>query len=191
MKSKGFSELSDAGLWELVRQDNRLAYEEIYRRFWSKIYFAAYKVLKDQEAACDITQEVFTHLWLKRNTTDISNLSSYLYGMVRNLVLKSLRDGKIAQTHLDRIQQVTFVNHTEETINFNQLQEIYESSMANLPDRCREVFHLSRNEHKTVKEIAVEMNISPKTVENQITKALKLLRIAFREVVPIAFLFFS
>ncbi|WPP50771.1 RNA polymerase sigma-70 factor [Catalinimonas niigatensis] len=191
MKSEGLSEHSDGKLWDLVRQNDRVAFEEIYRRYWSKIYYAAYKVLKEQEISSDLTQEVFTQLWLKREATEISSISSYLYGMIRNQVFKSLRDGKIAQFHLDRIHQITFVNQTEETVNLHQLQEIYEASLATLPARCREVFHLSRNEHMSVKEIALQMEISPKTVENQITKALKLLRVAFREVVMLGLLFFS
>ncbi len=191
MKLKGVSEYSDGGLWDLVRQNCQEAFEEIYRRYWSKIYFAAYKILKEHEVASDITQEVFTNLWLKRDTAEINNLSSYLYGMVRNMVLKNLRDGKIAQSHLDRMNHVTFVNQTEETVNLNQLQDIYAASMAALPERCREVFHLSRHENLSVKEIALQMSISPKTVENQITKALKLLRVAFSEVVLLAFILLS
>lgn len=191
MKLEDLSGHSDLDLWDLVRKNNRIAFEEIYRRYWTKIYLAAYKVLKEKESSSDITQEVFTQLWFKRDSTEISNVSSYLYGMVRNQVFKSLRDGKIAQFHLDRINKVNLVNQTEETINFNQLQEIYEASLASLPERCREVFHLSRNENLSVKEIAMQMGISPKTVENQITKALKYLRLAFREGVMLLLLFFS
>lgn len=76
-------------------------------------------------------------------------------------------------------------------VNFNLLQEIYHKTVDALPERCREVFKLSRNEDLSVKEIAKRLEISPKTVENQMTKALKHLRLALKETVLLALFFLS
>lgn len=191
MSSEDLTGYSDADLWRLVRLNHMSAFDEIYRRYCPKLYKAAYKVLKNHQASEDILQEVFTHLWIKRKDTQITCLSSYLYGMVRNQVFKHLRDGHMASKHLERISRITFVEQTEEMINFNELQQMYSKSVAGLPERCREVFQLSRQQHLSTKEIARQLEISPKTVEHQISKALKLLRVAFKETVLLAILFFS
>ena len=171
-----YSEHSDTELWELVTRNSHCAFDEIYRRYGQKVYGNANRVLYDSEASSDLTQEVFVGLWTKRNTTAITCLSSYLYGMTRNQVFKYLRQGKIVQAHLSRITQITSGNYTEETVELSQLQEIYSVGVAHLPERCREVFQLSRNEQLSTQEIATRLCISPKTVENQITKALKHLK---------------
>lgn len=191
MALEDFSGYTDASLWQMVRHHNFRAFDELYQRYWSKLYFSAYKVIKNQQASEDIIQEVFTQLWMKRKETSITSMSSYLYGMVRNQVFNYLRNGNIARGHLDRIHQVSFVEQTEQTVHFNETQEIYLKSVASLPTRCREVFQLSRNEHLSNKEIAARLNISPKTVEHQISKALKLLRIALNETILLMILFFS
>lgn len=171
----------DKELWNLIRLNDRKAFETIYHRHWSKLMMSAYNVLQDKEVCSDILQDVFTDLWMKRRTTFIDNLASYLNISVRNSVFKHLRRGYISQRHLDSLEKITFADATEEMVNFSQVKELYEKSLAELPERCREVFILSRSENLTVKEIASQLNISPKTVENQITKALKHLRISMGE----------
>ncbi len=181
MALEDFSGYTDADLWQLARQNHFRAFNELYYRYWSKMYLSAYKVIKNHEASEDMIQEVFTQLWMKRKDTVIVCLSSYLYGMVRNQVFKSLRDGNMVRKHLDRISHISFVEQTEQAVNFNELQEMYTKTVADLPVRCREVFQLSRNENLSTKEIATRLAISPKTVEHQITKALKMLRIALKQ----------
>lgn len=191
MALEEFTGYDDTDLWQLVRLNNFRAFDEVYCRYWSKMYHSAYKVLKNHEASEDIIQEVFANLWVKRKDTAIASLSSYLYGMVRFQVFNYLRDGNLSKAHLERVNQISVVEHTEQVVNFNQLQEVYNKSIAALPERCREVFQLSRHENLSTKEIAIRLHISPKTVENQITKALKLLRIALKEAVLFALLLFS
>ena len=175
-----YSEQSDTELWELVTQSDPYAFDEIYHRYWQKVFREANRVVNDTDVSGDLTQEVFVDLWSKRNSKTITTLSSYLYGMTRNQVFKHLRRGKIAQSHLARMARVTSANCTEQTVNLNQLQEIYSSGVAGLPKRCREVFQLSRQEQLSTQEIATLLSISPKTVENQITKALKHLKSVLR-----------
>ena len=174
-----YSEHSDAKLWKCVAQNQPRAFDEIYQRYAEKVYQDAYRVLGDAEASHDLTQEVFVSLWTKRQT-QVACLSSYLYGMTRNQVFKHLRRSKISRTHLARITQLTSENCTEQMVNLSQLQAQYAAGVNDLPARCREVFQLSRNEHLSTQEIANRLCISPKTVENQMTKALKHLRTVLR-----------
>ena len=186
-----FSKYSDTDLWEFIRHSQARAFDEVCHRYWSKLYHAAYKVLQDHEASSDITQEVLADLWVKKKDTLITCLSAYLYGMVRNQVFNYLRNNNISKRHLERMHHVLFVEQTEQIVDFNQLQETYNKSVDALPERCREVFKLSRNEYLSNKEIAQRLDISPKTVENQMTKALKYLRLALKETVLLVILFFS
>lgn len=176
---ENYRELSDTKLWELLTQNNHSAFNEIYRRYGQKVYHEANRILRDAEASSDLTQEVFVSLWTKRNAS-INCLSSYVYGMTRNQVFKHLRHNKIRQLHLSRINQITSGEYTEQMVELSQLQELYSAGVADLPKRCREVFQLSRNEQLSTREIAARLCISPKTVENQMTKALRHLKTVLR-----------
>jgi len=136
---------------------------------------STYSVLDDREVCRDIIQDVFMDLWLRRRTTFIDNLPAYLKVATRNKVFKHLRRGYITQKHLDSLEKISFSDATEEMVNFNELAEIFEKKVTELPERCKEVFRLSRIENLSNKQIAEKLDISTKTVENQITKALKYL----------------
>lgn len=172
---------SDKELWNLVRVNDRVAFEVLYKRHWSSLLVSAYHVLEDKEVCRDIIQDVFTDLWVRRRTTFIDSLSPYLKVSVRNRVFKHIRSGYISQKHLDSLDKISYADATEEMVNFQQTKELFEQSVAELPERCREVFRMSRMENCSVKEIAEKLQISPKTVENQMTKALKHLRAALGE----------
>ena len=176
MEEKDFRTYEDHELLNLMKLNNKAAFEEIYKRHWSTLLVSAYNILKDKDACKDIVQDVFSDLYLRRATICISSISSYLKVAVRNRVFKYLQKGNLARHHLETVEKVTFVYTTEQMINFNQLKEKYKKGLEALPDKCREVFLLCRNENLSTKEIAFRLNISPKTVENQITKALKSLR---------------
>ncbi|MDN5205696.1 RNA polymerase sigma-70 factor [Fulvivirgaceae bacterium BMA10] len=176
MEERDFGTYEDQELLNLMKLNNKGAFDEIYKRHWSSLLISAYNILKDKDACKDIVQDVFSELYIRRATICISSLTPYLKVAVRNRIFKYLKRGNLAQHHLETLEKVTFVYTTEQMINFNQLKEQYKKGLEALPDRCREVFLLSRNENLSTKEIAVRLNISPKTVENQITKALKYLR---------------
>ena len=176
VEERDFSTYEDHELLNFMKLNNKGAFEEIYKRYWSFLLISAYNILKDKDACKDIVQDVFSNLYLRRTTICISSLSSYLKVAVRNRVFKYLQRGYLTRHHLRTLESVSFVNTTEQMVNFNQLKEQYKKEVEALPDKCREVFLLSRNENLSTKEIAVRLNISPKTVENQITKALKYLR---------------
>jgi RNA polymerase sigma-70 factor (ECF subfamily) len=87
-----------------------------------------------------------------------------------------LRAGRISAKHLDRMNKAIFSNIVEDEFEADELEQILEKGISALPEKCRQVFYLSRFELLSNKTIAAQLKISPKTVENQITKALKSLR---------------
>lgn len=172
--------LSDHQLVALFQQGSIGAFEEIYNRYWLELYRSAYKRIGQREPSQEIVQNFFTAFWLNRNQLKIhSSLQGYLFTSIRYLVLNYKRDEAIKNTHnesLLAVQYNPFENPTENYINYKDLKEAVDSFVNQLPIKCRSVFELSRNQHKTNREIAQQLQISEKTVENHLTKAIRYLR---------------
>jgi len=183
---------SDEALVEMLRDDNAWALKEIFDRHNLRLYHLAANILHDSELAKDIVQDVFIDIWNRRHTSHIQQLSGYMLRAVKFQVLNQLRNGKIREHHLKTVQQTVFVNQTEEAINFQETEHALKESLNQLPPRCRQIFFLSRFEYLSNKEISTRLNISSKTVEVQITKALAFLRANLEKSISIliASLFF-
>lgn len=175
MISQRLGKLQDNELLLLIAKGNDLAFSHFYDRYWDLLFISAYKILKDEEACKDIVQEVFLSIWENKEVAQITNARVYLFQSVRYRVLMALRKGKITQKHLETIQTVV-ANTTEEELNFKELNKTIEATIKSLPDRCQEVFKLSRMEHLSNPEIAKKLNISIRTVETHISNALKQIR---------------
>jgi RNA polymerase sigma-70 factor (ECF subfamily) len=119
----------------------------------------------------------------------IDNLKAYLYQSAKYQCFMQLRAGKITEKHLDRMNHVIFSNIVEDEFEGHEMALILEKGISALPEKCRQVFYLSRFESLSNKTIASQLNISPKTVENQITKALKYLRTTVEQSAVLLFLF--
>lgn len=168
----------DEALVAMLRDNQEWALKEVFNRHHLRLYRFATSILHDNEPAKDIVQDVFIDLWNRRHTSQIRQLSGYLLRAVKFQVLNHLRNGKLREHHLKVVQQVEFANQTEEAINFKETEHALKESLNQLPPRCRQVFFLSRFEYLSNKEISKRLNISNKTVEVQITKALAFLRAA-------------
>ena len=169
--------LSDHQLLTLFASGNTLAFEKLYDRYWKGLYVVAYRILEDVEQSKDVVQEVFCSFFERAGTKTIDNLRAYLFQCTKYQCFMLLRAGSISRKHLQRLSLLTQSNAVDEEHDAAELQEILQKGMAALPERCREVFYLSRMESMSNKKIAQQLNISTKTVENQITKALKSLKI--------------
>ncbi len=171
----------------MLRGDHACALKEIFNRFQTRLFRMAFGVLEDEALAKDIVQEVFIDLWNRRHTTDIQNLQSYLPAAIKYQTLNQLRNGKLREHHLKLIQNIQFVNQTEESINVEELDASLRIALDQLPARCKEVFELSRFENLTHKQIAGKLGITAKTVEVQIHKALSVLRKRLDKTIVIMF----
>src|ERR1700743_1372524 len=175
-----FTKLTDDELIALLKQDMLGAFKELYGRYWKKLYGEAYKRLKSKESAEEIVQEIFTNLWLKRHSQTITTtVGGYLHSTVSHRVIDRYRQELVKEKYKKafRVVYSETDNSTEDAIMLRELTYAIETEVSQFPDKCRSVYELSRNEHKTNKEIALQLGISEKTVENHLTKALKRLRI--------------
>lgn len=175
MQGKLLSLWTDEQLFAQVKLGDEAAFQHIYQKYVAKLYASAYNLIRDQVACEEIVQELFIQLWIKRNDLQIENLNAYLYTATRNRVLMGLRTKKI---ELDNAALEFLESHysADGLIREKQLNQEIDEAIQELPEKCREVFILSRKQHLSNREIAELMNISVKTVENQITKAIHKLR---------------
>lgn len=184
--------LTDEELLELFEQDNVLAFEEIYNRYWLKLYSSAFKRLKDREAAQEIVQEFFTTFWINRSRIKIrSTLQGYLFSSIRYLVLNFKRAEHVRASYAEILVIVNnkTQNSTEEYIGYKELKDCIDTGINQLPPKCRSVFELSRQQYKSNKEIAQLLDISEKTVENHISRAIRQLRVNIDVFLIFLFLF--
>ena len=171
-QSNDFSLLRNSG------NGDQKSFELLYSKYWYQLYVSANKVLKDESSSEDIIQEVFTSLWKKASTLEIENLNAYLYQAVKFQVAKKLRAKSNLTDYLKNINGLILESHQqiEDKLHYTGLLQKVDGLIGKLPQKCKDVFILSRYQHLTNSEIADHLGISVKTVENQINKAIKYLR---------------
>lgn len=174
--------MRDDELLQLIYNDDDAAYEKIYNKYWTKLYLAAYNVLRDRCAAEDIVQEVLVQLWMKRKQVVVISLNAYLYSAVRFQVFNVIRSGKVREGLFREIEKLSIANNAEDNLREMDIISNMNEGLAELPERCREIFTLSRKEQLSTKEIAEKLGIAPKTVENQLTIAIRRLRSSMEHV---------
>lgn len=156
---------------------DEVEFQKLFEEYYASLVLFAYNYVKDQDEAEEMVQEVFTNVWIKAETIAItSSVRSYLYGCVRNASLNHLKHQKIVNQYQSH-QLATASDSFEETpLELEELQQKLRAALDKIPAKCREVFELNRFEGLRYKEIAAQLNLSLKTVENQMGKALKILR---------------
>jgi len=162
------------------------AFEMLYNKQYKSLCHFAQRFVFDLDTARGIVQEVFVHIWEKKaSIPDKISLETYLYTSVRNKCLDYLKHLKIKREYEKmRIREIReFDNTTNNAIDFpldglitTELDEAIKTSIENLPEKCREVFELSRLDGLKYREIAEELNISVKTVETQMSRAINALK---------------
>lgn len=174
-----FSEHSDEELIRLLNNDNREAFEQLYHRHWFHLYQSAFYILRETAASKDVVQDIFIWLWENRTTLDISNVKGYLKAAVRFKVANCIRSGNIRESFFNEVSKLNPgepSTSTDDVVSLKELQTIIRKAILQLPDKCREVYLLSRDEGLTNRQIAERLGISVKTVEAQMSIALKRLR---------------
>ncbi len=170
-----------------VNVDGTALFETVFKTHFKNLHTYAFSILRDDAAAEEVVQQIFYKLWEKREQIQIQHsLTSYLYRAVYNESLNCLRHAKVRATH----RAATLRGNTDEATTgdpaaIKELQRKIEIAMNELPEQCRTIFQLSRFEDLKYKSIAAQLGISVKTVENQMGKALRLLRSKLSEFLPI------
>ena len=159
----------------LIKEGDRLAFRHLFETWFTPLCRFMHLYISEKTVVEELALDLFMHIWENRQTLQIQvSLKSYLFQAARNRCLNELRKQKNTVS-LDEISGEIIdagVYSLEET----ELQNLIQEAVLSLPDKCREVFDLSRNESLSNREIADRMNISVKTVEAQITKALKRIK---------------
>ena len=168
----------------LCQKSDEAAFRILYERYWHKLFSQALLVLKSKEEAEEVVQEVFLHIWRRRDTLEIRHtFYTYIASMAKYEVLQRLAKKKASHSFQQRAGTV-FVEQdhsTEAWLGYEALRESLEASVMQLPEKCRLVFRLSREAGLSEKQIAETLHISVKTVEAHIGKALKSLRVALHQ----------
>ena len=161
-------------------------YEKLFREYYAPAIRYCCTMVLDADDAEDIVQQVFVSLWQKIKNNNIIQTSAraYLYKAVYHASLDFLKHKKVKKQYEDKslINQGT-IAYTDE-IAGNELQKKIRDSIAQLPDQCGRIFKMNRFENLKYREIAAELNIAEKTVENQMGKALKKLRESLKDYLP-------
>lgn len=163
-----------------MKDDSEEAFRSFYNLTYDRLFRIAYYYVKKESLAQEVVIDAFMNLWNKRSTlSDIENLENYLFTVTKNVALNTLEKEShhqalsVEDTTFD---EVSFSDSPEEVLISEELFARYVKALDRLPERCRQVFIAIREERKSYKQVASEMNITEKTVDAQLQKALQLLR---------------
>ncbi len=170
---------TDKELVAKLRQSDEAALSEIYERYWDRLFVVAANRLGDTQEAEECVQDVFYKLWRLRATLQVENddLSAYLAVGMRNQVFN-----RRLKRHRERLRATGFEiteaknPSPEHLLIVQELQHRIDRAIKNLPNQCRIVFELSRNEGKTIKQVASQLGISENTVKYHLKKANRDIR---------------
>jgi RNA polymerase sigma-70 factor (family 1) len=161
-----------------IQSGSERSYARLFDSYYSLLSVFACKYVDDLEVAREIVQDLFVHLYEHRESLVITtSLKSYLYHSVRNRCLNHLKHTKIHEKHMDALKAEADESMDPEALyQETELEYRVFQIVSGLPSRCKEIFTLSRVEGKKNSEIAARLKISIRTVETQISKAIKILR---------------
>jgi RNA polymerase sigma-70 factor (ECF subfamily) len=167
---------NDDELTSLLQSGNEGAFTEIYNRYWDKLYYIAYKLLKDTNSAEEIVQEVFLTLWKKRTTLIIQSLPQYLAAMARYSVYHYIANEKKCKVKEDNAALINVAGISEINVDHKILLQIITELSNKLPEKCRLVFQYNKLHDQSLSDVAQRLNMSQKTAEGHLTKALRIIR---------------
>ncbi len=176
MKSSGNCE-NDHVLFDLLKQGDEAAFVQIYKRYWKELYQAAYKRLPEKERCQDIIQNIFTDLWNRRTELDLENPAAYLHTAVRFQVLKQFARSPKTNPLLQSFEtELISPLQTDGDLLEQEVKHLINLFIEALPPKRREIFILHYFEGLSTAKIAVQLNISQKTVQNQLNNAAQALK---------------
>jgi RNA polymerase sigma-70 factor (ECF subfamily) len=160
-----------------LKRNDIQAFNELFGYYGPRLYHFSYRYIRSESECEELVQEVFTRVWEKRSELkeDLS-FRSYIFTIAFNIIRKYFRSRILAKSYYESGMVDDFQLETSQKINFNSLKGRLDGLVSMLPLRRREIFMKSRMEGLSIREIADEMQISKKTVENQLTEALKFIR---------------
>jgi len=178
---------NDGYLIESLAKQDEAAFEQVFKLHFKNLHAYACSIIREEAAAEEVVQQVFFKLWERSKALSITgSVAAYLYRAVYNESLNYLKHQKIRSGYQQHLQH-TMKNENDTTgkrLSLKELEERLGKALNELPEQCRTVFQLSRFEELRYREIADRLGISVKTVENQMGKALKILRTKLVDFLP-------
>lgn len=178
---------------EIFSIRNREDFGIIFNDFYQPLFHLSRHYLDDDDEAKNVVQEAFVKLWEIRNALNAdSNLSNFLYTLVKNNCLNIIKRKQIILKHHEKIRWMELHYQYEslsrignDYLEFGELKEKIDAAISHLPEHCRMVFEMSRFEELKNREIAEKLGVTQKTVEAHLTKALKILRKELKDYLPV------
>lgn len=177
--AENYSNEDQKGVIELLKQSDQKAFNILFRLYSARVYHFSYSYLKSMEEAEEIVQDTFIKIWENRATIDPSySFSGFIFTVAHHLILNRIR--KIRnENHCKAVLAVNSVNtqnETEEKVLHAELERVQQAALTELPPRRKMIYQMIREEGMTYKQVAEQLNISVKTVESQMTEAIKHFR---------------
>jgi RNA polymerase sigma-70 factor (family 1) len=186
------SSLSDSELWDLiVKDDDYRAFLELFKRNWLKLYKTALYYVKDEAGAEEVVNDLFLNIWNRKSFLVIDDLAKYFKAATRYQAFTYLHKIKsIPLEYTDHLEEDKrySLNQAQENLMYHDFEYTLTQHLNLLPLRCQEIFILSRMHHLSNHEIAERLGISKRTVENQITHALKYIRFNLKNIAVVVIL---
>lgn len=176
-----YADYTDEQLLELLKAGNEAAFTELFHRYDNRIYFFTLKMIKDEETAREITQEIFIKIWERRDRlNNIENPQAYILTIAANHTLSRIRKQLSEKKMLERLATLMkekIENSTDDQILFRESETLVTQAVKRLPAQQQKVYHLSREQGYNYAEIAEIMDISPNTVRNHLVEARRSIRL--------------
>jgi RNA polymerase sigma-70 factor (family 1) len=183
---------NESQLVKNLSKGNLLAFNTLYKEYSSRLYHFAFGYLKSEEEAEEVVQEVFTRIWeSRRDLKEELSFKSFLFTIAFNIIRKHFGTKAQISEYFRSVKGDDSDAHTSQKITYDSLHQYITELVDRLPDRRKTIFIKSRFEGLSVKEIAEQLKISHKTVENQLTEALKFIRTNLNRESIAVILFFS
>lgn len=191
--------ISSNQLFQKVQEDDMIAFEMLFKRLSPRLTDFARKVVADKQLADDMVQEVFIKVWEKRQKIENANIEAFIFRVLRNHCISHLKHLKVIEnvktkvllkSEEEELYRIDFIRDEPYLVIEKELQLEIEKVINELPEKCREVFLLSRIEGLKNREIAEKLNINIKNVERHITRALKTFKSHFGDAIPITIIIF-
>lgn len=186
-------ENNNVGAIQLSIPDLSARFEEVFKANYKALHAYACTIMREEDAAEEVVQNVFYKLWeRKEQINSLESPVAYLYRSVYNDCLNHIKHLKVRAAHQSYTLHTSkeSENHSNQT-DVRELEKKIEKALKILPEQCRTIFQMSRFEELKYREIADRLNLSVKTVENQMGKALRILRTELAEYLPIILIFLN
>lgn len=182
---------SDIYLFDLLKQGDEAAFSKIYKLYWAELYNSAYKRLPEKEKCQDIIQNVFADLWNRKGELDLQKPLAYLHTAVRFQVLKHLyKDRRNNSFNTVFEEKLISPLQTDGALLEKEMGVLIELFIKALPEKRRKIFLLHYFEGLSTAKISVQLNISQKTVQNQLTTAARALKFRLTHLFLLIFLLY-